>query len=105
MTSADARVLMPETKLRSGMPSLPPSVVRSTQTNGQSDEASEPSANPLGIVDPRRAGVYAEVGDDYMRLGRYNEALEFYQDAISFAPGDQRIQEKIKVASAKATNE
>jgi len=104
--SADASVLTPETKLRNNTPpALPPSVVKSPRTNEQSDEASKRSANPLGIVDPRQARVDAEVGDDYMRLGRYSEALEFYQDAIAFAPGDQRIEEKIRMASAKATKE
>ncbi|MGH8338154.1 MAG: hypothetical protein ACRETL_15320, partial [Gammaproteobacteria bacterium] len=92
--------------LRSSTPSaLPPSEVKRTETSGGFDEASEPSANPLGIVDAHQARVYAEVGDDYMRLGRYDEALGFYRDALTFAPGNQRIQEKIRVASAKAGEE
>jgi general secretion pathway protein A len=105
--SANARVLTPEIKLRnSPHPALPPSaVVKSIQTNEQSEEASEPSPNPLGIADPHLARVDAQVGDDYMRLGRYNEALEFYQDALAFAPGDQQIQAKVKEAIAKATGQ
>jgi general secretion pathway protein A len=105
MTSANARVVTPEIKLRSSTHLiLPPSVVKSTGTNEQSDEASAPpSLNPLGIVDPREARVYSQVGDDYMRLGRYSEALEFYQNALAFAPGDQRIQQKLEAASAKAS--
>jgi type II secretory pathway predicted ATPase ExeA len=106
IVSVNASALAPESKLGSITAlALPPSEVKSTQPNGQPDEASERSANPLGIADPHKSRVDAEVGDDYMRLGRYHEALEFYRDALAFAPGDEQIKEKIKMASAKATEE
>ncbi|HEX4208799.1 MAG TPA: AAA family ATPase [Candidatus Binataceae bacterium] len=99
--------------LRSSSPSaLPPSEVKSAQSNGQFEQESprgrilKPvpmSHNGLGLADAHQARVYAQVGDDYMRLGRYNEAVEFYQYALALAPNDPRIQEKIRVASVKAT--
>jgi hypothetical protein len=106
VTAGNTRVRTSEMQLRSSPPpALPPSEVRSDQTDGQFDEASEHAVNPFGIVDPRQARVYANVGDDYMRLAKYGKAVEFYQDAIAFAPGDQSLQEKLKQAHVKAGDE
>jgi tetratricopeptide (TPR) repeat protein len=42
--------------------------------------------------------VETDVGDDYMRLGEYDKALYFYEDALALSPDNHDLQEKIKRA-------
>ena len=55
--------------------------------------------------DTHRAQVYAGIGDDYVRLGKYGDAIDFYRDALAITPNDASLQEKIKQARAKASGE
>jgi general secretion pathway protein A len=56
------------------------------------------SSNPAPPPDPHRARIFAEVGDDYMRLHKYRQAIDFYQDAAALAPGDEQIKKKLAEA-------
>ncbi|HTT77001.1 MAG TPA: AAA family ATPase [Candidatus Binataceae bacterium] len=101
-------VIAPAESMHSSTPSaLPPSEVRRDRTNGQFAEAAAQahSANPLGIVDEHQAHIYSAVGDDYMRLGKYDDAIAFYRYALALAPGDARIQEKMNRAALKAAGD
>jgi general secretion pathway protein A len=60
------------------------------------------SINPAPIADPHQAQIEAEVGDDYMRVGKYQRAIDFYQEAAAFAPNDEQIKEKLAQARIAA---
>lgn len=87
----------------------PAQPVRST-----SDLASVPSepkdimnlAKPVTAADVRQARIQVSVGNDFMRLGKYEIALRFYEDALLLSPNNQQIQRKIgRALRAKAAEE
>jgi general secretion pathway protein A len=104
--TANARVLTRETEFKSSTPvGVPPSEVKSTESNAELDEASNPSSQALRAANAHQARVDAEVGDDYMRLGRYERAIEFYKDALLLEPGDKSVEKKIQQARVEAADE
>jgi general secretion pathway protein A len=74
------------------------SPIRETASVAQPSKAAAGPIKATPVIDPHQAQIDAEVGDDYMRLGKYEQAIEFYQDAIILAPGDPQIERKIAQA-------
>jgi general secretion pathway protein A len=96
----------------------PVSQFRSPANITLAPSASESSLPGVRIAPPREPGnlaraaetqqvrVRTDVGDDFMRLGQYEKALSFYEDALALSPGNDEVERKIERArSAKATEE
>jgi hypothetical protein len=64
----------------------------------EESHANATSSNRAPSPDAQRAQIYTEVDDDYMIMHKYNQAIEFYQDAAALAPGDDRIKKKLAEA-------
>jgi general secretion pathway protein A len=121
ITASNTRMRTRETQLRASTPDgLPPSEVKSSEANAEINEAGVKSSEvnteiDRGSVvasrygsrraDAHQARVYAQVGDDYMRLGKYDQAIQFYQDALILEPDDGSVKEKIQKALVKAGDE
>jgi hypothetical protein len=62
------------------------------------------SAAVMTADDSHRMRIYTDVGDDFMRLRQYDNAIYFYKAALSRSPGDQQLLQKISDARrARAT--
>jgi general secretion pathway protein A len=65
----------------------------------------EPS-NIARAAETHQVRVQTDVGDDFMRLGQYEKALSFYEDALVLSPGNDELERKIaRARSANATEE
>jgi general secretion pathway protein A len=60
--------------------------------------------NIVRAADTRQVRIQTDVGDDFMRLGQYDKALSFYEDALAHSPGNEELERKIvRAVSAKTT--
>jgi general secretion pathway protein A len=74
------------TRVQPASPPAPHNIVRATNT--------------------REVRIQTDVGDDFMRLGQYDKALSFYEDALALSPGNEALERKIvRAVSAKTTEE
>jgi general secretion pathway protein A len=82
---------------------LPSSVLQDNQAPQHSDQSSSLS-NALTAAEAHRISVQTDVGDDYMRLGQYDKAIDFYQDALAQTPRSEELRRRItRARRAKAT--
>lgn len=56
------------------------------------------SAAAMTAEDSHRARVDTDVGDDFMRLRQYDNAIYFYKAALARSPGNQQLQQRISEA-------
>jgi general secretion pathway protein A len=57
-------------------------------------------------VAARPASVQTNIGDDYMRIGQYDKAVNSYETALAHSPGNKQLQQRIERARrAQATEE
>ena len=82
---------------------LPPSVLQNNSAPQLSGSSVSPS-DALKGFGAHRIRVQTDVGDDYMRLGQYDKAIDFYEDALAQMPRSVELQRRIERARrAKAT--
>jgi hypothetical protein len=85
--------------------SLTPSASDNGVTRVRIAAPTEPR-NIVRAAETHQVRVQTDVGDDFMRLGQYEKALSFYEDALALSPGNDELERKIERArSAKATEE
>jgi general secretion pathway protein A len=102
---------------------ISPSIASAPQFRSAADTTLAPSARdnsvtrvqlapppaPHNIVraaETRQVRIQIDVGDDFMRLGQYDKALRFYEDALALSPGNEEVERKIvRAVSAKTTEE
>jgi tetratricopeptide (TPR) repeat protein len=105
-TGAVAAILTPATPVRgTAGPKVTPSALQNRLERNQHG-ALMASHNALTAADTQRIPVQTDVGDDYMRLGQYDKAINFYESAFALSPGNERLQQRIERAlGAKAAEE
>jgi hypothetical protein len=106
VASSPAAAVTLATALRSTpIPMLMPPVFQSRQSR-ERQQVAPPlrSAAVMTADDSHRMRIYTDVGDDFMRLRQYDNAIYFYKAALSRSPGDQQLLQKISDARrARAT--
>jgi type II secretory pathway predicted ATPase ExeA len=99
-----ATIIVPATPSDGTSESTP--IESKTSTVREHSEASTAPHEALTSADIYRIRVRTDVGDDYMRLGQYEKAITFYEDALAISPDNERLQRKIKRARlAKAAED
>jgi len=82
-----------------------PSVLQDNPAREHSKSSASPS-NALTVGEAHRISVQTDIGDDYMRLGQYDKAIDFYEDALAQMPRSEELRRRIERARrAKATEE
>jgi general secretion pathway protein A len=103
--SAVAAILTSTTPFsRVAHPKLTPSVSQFSLTREQ-PWTSTPVHEAVTVA-ALPAPVQTNIGDDYMRIGQYNKALNSYETALAHSPGNKQLQQRIERARrAQATEE